>query len=91
MSQQALADKFGISQQSVYQYENDIVEPDITLLRKFADFFNVSVDYIIGQTDIPWSLKNTDDLELLQALRHIDDEEYKNAVRTILFKGPKSQ
>ena len=46
--QQALADMIGISQQSINKYENHNVEPDIMTLIRLADFFNTSVDYLIG-------------------------------------------
>ena len=52
VSQQALADAIGLSQQSINHYENHNIEPDIQTLRQMADFFHTSVDYIIGHTDI---------------------------------------
>ena len=50
ISQQQLADMIGVSQQSVNKYENHNVEPDLTTLIAIADFFDTSVDYIIGHT-----------------------------------------
>lgn len=52
ISQQTLAYHLNISQQSVYKYENDIAEPDISTLKKMADFFETSIDYLVGYTDI---------------------------------------
>ena len=52
ISQQKLADAIGMSQQSINQYENHDTEPDILTLCKLADFFETSVDYLIGHTDI---------------------------------------
>ena len=49
ISQQTLADALGISQQAINRYENHKVEPDIETLIKIADYFNVSVDYLIGR------------------------------------------
>lgn len=48
ISQQQLADVIGTSQQSINKYENHNVEPDIATLIKFADYFETSVDYLIG-------------------------------------------
>lgn len=48
ISQQQLADVIGTSQQSVNKYENHNVEPDISSLIKLADYFETSVDYLIG-------------------------------------------
>lgn len=52
ISQQKLADVIGVSQQSVNKYENHSVEPDIEITIKISDYFGVSVDYLIGRTDI---------------------------------------
>jgi len=52
ISQQKLADAIGMSQQSINQYENHDTEPDILTLCKLADYFETTVDYLIGHTDI---------------------------------------
>ncbi len=53
LSQQALAERFNLSQQSIYKYENELAEPDINTLKEFAVFFGVSIDYLVGyQSDI---------------------------------------
>ena len=52
ISQQALADAIGVSQQSVNKYENHAVEPDIKTLMAMARFFGVSTDYLIGATQV---------------------------------------
>ncbi len=51
ISQQALAQELGITQQSVNKYENHKIEPDITTLIVLANYFGVTVDYLIGRTD----------------------------------------
>ena len=48
ISQQCLADKFNVSQQSIYKYEHSLAEPDIFTLKQMADFFHTSVDFLIG-------------------------------------------
>lgn len=53
LSQQQLALRLDLSQQTIYKYENQITEPDIATLIKLANFFNTSVDYLIGNTDNP--------------------------------------
>ena len=52
-SQMKMAKSLDISQSALYRYENDIAPvPDKTLL-KYAEFFDVSLDYIFGRTDKP--------------------------------------
>ncbi len=48
LTQQALADEFHLSQQTIYKYERGHAEPDIKTLKQFADFFGVTVDFLIG-------------------------------------------
>ena len=52
LSQQKLADQLGLTQQSIYSYENGAYEPDIATLKRFAAYFDTSVDYLIGNTEI---------------------------------------
>ena len=51
ISQQTLANAMGITQQSINKYENHKIEPDIDTLIALADYFDVTVDYLIGRTD----------------------------------------
>ncbi len=48
-SQEEVA-KFLDSKQSNYsKYELEIVEPNISTLKKLADYYNVSIDYLVGR------------------------------------------
>ena len=51
ISQQKLAIEIGISQQSINKYENHNIEPDINTLIALADYFETTVDYLIGRTE----------------------------------------
>jgi len=64
LSQQKLADILHISQQSVYKYENDITSPDIDTLKQMADYFETSIDYLVGYTDIDHKIEPTTELSL---------------------------
>lgn len=48
ISQQQLAEIIGVSQQSINKYENHNIEPDIETLKALAEYFNTTVDYLIG-------------------------------------------
>lgn len=45
---QNIADAIGVSNGTVANYENEKGEPNIATLIKVADYFDVSVDYLIG-------------------------------------------
>ena len=51
MTQEQLADRLGISYQSVSRWENGITYPDIEFLPAIAKHFAVSLDYLLGQDD----------------------------------------
>lgn len=53
ISQQDLADVLHVTQQSIYKYETDKAEPDLDIVIGIAKYFDVSVDYLVGYTDIP--------------------------------------
>ena len=53
LSQAKLAELLGITQSSLNRYENGQSTPSVDLLRKYADFFDVSMDYIFGRCDEP--------------------------------------
>lgn len=48
MSQVELARRLGVTKQSVSNWENDNIQPSIEMLRKLADIFSVSTDYLLG-------------------------------------------
>lgn len=51
LSQQKLADMLNISQQAIFKYEKTANEPDISTLIKLSEIFDVTVDYLIGNSD----------------------------------------
>lgn len=50
--QKDLADALGLSRSTITAYEAGKREPDQNTLKHIANLFNVSVDYLIGHTDI---------------------------------------
>ena len=52
LTQEQLAEVFGVSAQAVSRWENNTSYPDITLLPGLAIYFNTSVDAIVGMDEI---------------------------------------
>jgi Predicted transcriptional regulators len=52
LTQEELGQIIGITQQAVGRWEKGIASPDREVLEKLADFFDVSVDYLLGRSDI---------------------------------------
>ena len=53
VSQVKLAIDLGLSQNSISRYENGEREADYATLISIADYFDVSLDYLLGRTDNP--------------------------------------
>ena len=53
VSQAKLAALMGATQASVNRYENGQSSPPLKILRWYADFFDVSLDYIFARTEQP--------------------------------------
>ncbi len=53
ISQAKLATVFEIEQPAVFRYEKGQSFPPYAVLMKYADYFDVSLDYIFGRTDKP--------------------------------------
>ena len=51
ISQLKLALDLNMNQNTISRYENMEREADYETLIKFADYFNVSLDYLLGRTD----------------------------------------
>ncbi len=53
LSQKELSVRLGITQSAVNRYENNQSEAPYKTLLLYADFFDVSLDYILARTDNP--------------------------------------
>lgn len=51
LSQSQLADKLHIAQATLALYETGKRKPNIDMLNTIADFFNVSIDYLVGRDE----------------------------------------
>ncbi len=90
VSQKQLADSVGVSQQSINKYENHNIEPDIETMIRMAKYFNTSVDYLIGYSDIrhkpqvvhPYEL-TAEEGSMLEGYRALSPKQ-KACIRTVM-------
>lgn len=73
LTQEALANRLGVSNQAVSKWESDQSCPDVLLLPRLADLFHISMDALFGREackpvidDLPW-----EDDEALRAVFYI--------------------
>ncbi len=48
-----LADKIGLKKRIIFAYENNEAKPSFKTLLFLADYFDVSLDYLVGRSDDP--------------------------------------
>lgn len=51
LGQKQLAACLNLSISAISSYENDVHAPDLGMVCKLADFFNVTTDYLLGHTE----------------------------------------
>ena len=82
VTQKQLADVISVSQQSINKYENHNIEPDIDTLIKMADYFETSVDYIVGHSKIRRKIEivnsydlNAEEAKLVEDYRKLSNKQ----------------
>ena len=79
LSQQKLADVLGTtSQQNIQKYEAGISEPDFQMLRRLADFFDTSIDYLTDHTGIKTKIEKIEKYALT-----VEEEQLINKYRKV--------
>lgn len=66
ISQKELADYLNITQVQISKYELGKNEPDLNTTKKIAEYFNVTIDYLLGTSEENIILITKNDLETLK-------------------------
>lgn len=77
LTQRQVAEKLGVSAPTVTRWERGHVEPDTEAIKKLSEILDVSVDYLMGVSDIPEKPNENKDIDL----------EYVLKARKPLFRG----
>lgn len=73
-TQEQTSSMLGISRAALSHYEKNRREPDTETLLKFADLFQVSVDYLVGRTQLPSQVLDDNIRNFVDQLELSDDE-----------------
>lgn len=52
LKQTELAEKLNLTSAALSQYEKGVREPNSEMLKKIADYFDVSTDFLLGRIDV---------------------------------------
>ena len=87
-TQTDIAEMLGITQQAYAHYENERRLPNVQMLCLLADYYNVSVDYLLGRTDekspTPKGAElSEEDMALVRMLTDLSPSEFAKAAAYI--------
>lgn len=95
ITQEALAQQLGVTNQAVSKWESDQCCPDVTLLPKIADIFHISIDTLFGRPapkannvfSFPWPDDNTLHVVLFVGHTLVDGHPAEKEI-TFHYEGP---
>ncbi len=93
-TQAEIASAMQISRQVYANYENEINEPSLQMLRMLADYFGVQIDYLLGRSDDFGNITikeksspslTTEEQQLLNDFRSLPKPEQAQATEYVRF------
>lgn len=87
LSQIELGKKLNMAQNSISNWENGNREPDLDNLKILSSFFDVTIDYLLGNSDIPTSEIKLDEIEfaLFGEVRELSDAQKRDILNFARF------
>jgi len=86
LNQSQLAEKIGVSLTQLQRYENKGVQPPADVLKKIADTFNTSIDFLIygdSEQKAQQSIKDNELLSQFKAVEELDNKD-KSTIKDII-------
>lgn len=85
MTQEELGVKIGQTKSNVSKYETGALEPNIQTLNMLSDVFGVSIDYLIGKTNVRNQNQSVDEdlFELMNNFENLSEESKKELEKYI--------
>ena len=83
LTQQEVADNLYCSTVSYSRYENGIRSPSLDMLIKMADYFDVTLDYLLDRQQISAQGLTQYETSLVEAARKADDRAREDALQIL--------
>lgn len=98
--QEILASELGITQQMLSKYERDVLCIKVDVLKRIAEYFNVTTDYLLGVSEVKRDLQGQmkvnktldtyyDLIEIYKGLDEYDQEMVWSIMQTVNKAGEK--
>ncbi len=86
LSQKELSQIINVSQQTIGSWETGRTEPNSEALHQLADFFNISVDYLLGRSTSKHNILPESEQTIDQHLEEVL-EQLAGEGKSLMFKG----
>src|SRR5690625_4771397 len=86
ISQYEAAERLGFSRGKLANYEQGSRQPDYDTLKKLADFYDVSVSYLLGETDSEKFITNEE--EFVDGVQTLTDDELLEKYKFLIDGKP---
>ncbi len=83
LSQMELALDLGMPQSTYQQYESGVHEAGYNVLIQLADYFDVSIDFLLGRTNIRTPVKDAD-LQVAMRIQQLGNPTFTKTALTLL-------
>ena len=84
LTQEELAKKLSMTQKTYSNYENEKTEPNIKTLIQLADFYQVTLDYLLDRNIS--GILNSQEYELLSMFRTLNEFEQTRVIEFVRFE-----
>lgn len=83
-TQEALAKQIGVTRSALSQYELGSRQPDYETIKRMADYFEVSTDYLLGKEVTSGSfLTDPQKIKLFELIDELDEDDKNYVMETI--------
>ncbi|MGN0298450.1 MAG: helix-turn-helix domain-containing protein [Lachnospiraceae bacterium] len=80
LTQKTVSSSIGIAQNTLSSYINGKRQPDLQMLCSLADYFGVSIDYMLGYVPANSEL-TSDQMQLIEITSHMSEENIRKLIQ----------
>ncbi len=83
LKQDELAEIVDVKRSTVGKWENGNNYPNVEVLNNLADYFGVTVDFLLGRDNLPASRQNAMDFKMLEVFNQLNDIGKREALKRV--------
>jgi len=83
LTQAKAAERMGLTRPTLNGYENNIRKPNIHIIKRIAEYYGVSVDYLLGEEEYAEPELSPQTNILLQTLKGASEEDIAQVIRIV--------